>query len=117
MTPSCRVAGLSSEEISWSTASAGPSPPSSSPSAPGPKEISTNDCVATAPTSGWANGTTAPTAGHAVKTPTPSSPVPASRATIEAVMRRKLAPQLGAVVELLDDHAARRGGFDTEVAE
>ena len=86
ITPSWRVAGFESDPISRSTASAAEAPSRSISRPRGPKEISTNDCVATAPTPGSAKGTMAPTAGQAVKTATPSSPVSESRATIDAVM-------------------------------
>jgi len=44
-----------------------------------------NDWVATAPTPAFAHGTTAPTAKKRDATPTPHSPVPGSRATMENV--------------------------------
>ena len=78
-----RTARCSSAAVSWSSASCGLLPPRISSSPLGPYDTSTNDCVATAPTPGSAQGTVGPTWNQWDCTATPRSPVAGSRATIE----------------------------------
>src|SRR5581483_11118193 len=86
ITATCLLGAAGSSASSRSSASRAPAPDPSSSSARGPYEISALACVATAPTPGAAQGTTAPTENQCDWTATPSWPVSESRARIEYVM-------------------------------
>src|SRR2546425_4132026 len=85
MTATWRVSRPGSSSVIRFTTSAGLKPCSSSAIAFGPYDRFADACVATAPTPGFANGTTAPAANARDCTPTPSSLVAGSNAMIENV--------------------------------
>jgi len=83
--PNWRWPGLSSFRTRTVTISSGVSPFSRSSRPRHPKEVFIKDCVATAPTPAFAQGTTCPTAKKRDATATPISFAAGSRATMEKV--------------------------------
>ena len=83
--PTCRASCLSSPRNSRSRTVVGSSPSASRSRPRGPNVASAKACVATAPTSPRAHGTTAPTARNFDWVATPTSPASGSAATIENV--------------------------------